>query len=83
MFSEYQLSAALGEADAFVPIAKMKNHSFMGITLCLKNLFGLPPIPPHGRLRNYFYHVIRLSYALPIAWSPAITSLPPMPVAPT
>ncbi len=33
MFSEYQLSAALGEADAFVSIAKMKNHGFMGITL--------------------------------------------------
>ena len=65
MFSEYQLSAALGEADAFVSIAKMKNHGFMGITLCLKNLFGLPPIPPHGRVRTYFHHVIRLSYVLP------------------
>lgn len=65
MFSEYQLSAALGEADAFVSIAKMKNHSFMGITLCLKNLFGLPPIQPHGRIRTYFHHVIRLSYVLP------------------
>lgn len=65
MFSEYQLSAALGEADAFISIAKMKNHGFMGITLCLKNLFGLPPIPPHGRLRTYFHHVIRLSYVLP------------------
>ena len=65
MFSEYQLSSALGEADAFVSIAKMKNHGFMGITLCLKNLFGLPPIPPHGRLRTYFHHVIRLSYVLP------------------
>ena len=65
MFSEYELSAALGENDAFVSIAKMKNHGFMGITLCLKNLFGLPPIPPHGRLRTYFHHVIRLSYVLP------------------
>ena len=65
MFSEYQLSAALGEADAFVSVAKMKNHGFMGITLCLKNLFGLPPIPPHGRVRTYFHHVIRLSHVLP------------------
>ena len=65
MFSEYQLSAALGEVDAFVSLAKMKNHGFMGITLCLKNLFGLPPIPPHGRLRTYFHHVIRLSHVLP------------------
>jgi hypothetical protein len=65
MFREYQLSAALGEADAFVSIAKMKSHAFMGITLCLKNLFGLPPIPPHGRTRSYYHHVIRLSYVLP------------------
>ena len=65
MFSEYQLAAALGQADAFVSIAKMKNHGFMGITLCLKNLFGLPPIPPHGRIRSYFHHAIRLSYVLP------------------
>ena len=65
MFSEYQLSASIGEADAFVSIAKMKNHSFMGITLCLKNLFGLPPIQPHGRVRNYYHHVIRLSHVLP------------------
>ena len=65
MFSEYQLSAELGTADAFVSIAKMKNHGFMGITLCLKNLFGLPPIPPHGRLRTYYHHVIRLSNVLP------------------
>jgi uncharacterized protein (DUF362 family) len=65
IFREYQLSAALGEADAFVSIAKMKSHAFMGITLCLKNLFGLPPIPPHGRARSYYHHVIRLSYVLP------------------
>jgi uncharacterized protein (DUF362 family) len=37
----------------------------MGITLCLKNLFGLPPIPPHGRVRTYYHHPIRLSYVLP------------------
>jgi uncharacterized protein (DUF362 family) len=65
MFREYQLSARLSEADAFVSIAKMKSHAFMGITLCLKNLFGLPPIPPHGRARTYYHHVIRLSYVLP------------------
>jgi hypothetical protein len=44
----------------------MKNHAFMGITLCMKNLFGLPPvIPPEGRTRSYYHHFIRLSYLLP------------------
>ncbi len=65
MFTEYQLSGAFGEADAFVSVAKMKSHAFMGITLCLKNLFGLTPEPPFGRVRRYFHHPIRLSYVLP------------------
>ncbi|MBI2191627.1 MAG: DUF362 domain-containing protein [Planctomycetes bacterium] len=66
MFTRYQLSAVFKDADAVVSVAKMKNHAFMGITLCCKNLFGLPPYPPHGhRARTYFHHVIRLSYVLP------------------
>jgi uncharacterized protein (DUF362 family) len=66
MFDRYTLSACFQDADAVVSVAKMKNHAFMGITLCMKNLFGLPPITlPEGRTRTYFHHVIRLSYVLP------------------
>jgi hypothetical protein len=65
MFSRYMLSDCFADADAVVSIAKMKTHAFMGVTLCLKNLFGLPPMPPHGRPRNYFHHIIRLPYVLP------------------
>lgn len=65
MFSRYQLSTCIGEADAMVSLSKMKNHAFMGVTLCLKNLFGLPPMPPYGRTRSYYHHIIRLSYVLP------------------
>jgi len=66
MFARYALSACFEEADAVVSVAKMKNHAFMGITLCTKNLFGLPPIvPPVGRTRSYYHHLIRLSYVLP------------------
>jgi len=37
----------------------------MGVTLCMKNLFGLPPINlPAGRVRTYYHHVIRLPYVL-------------------
>ena len=65
MFDRYTLSALFQEADAMVSVAKMKNHAFMGVTLCMKNLFGLPPITlPHGKVRTYFHHVIRLSYVL-------------------
>jgi hypothetical protein len=66
MFDRYTLSACFADADAVVSVAKMKNHAFMGVTLCMKNLFGLPPmIPPSGRARTYFHHFIRLSYVLP------------------
>jgi uncharacterized protein (DUF362 family) len=66
MFDQYVLNAVFDEADEVVSIAKMKNHAFMGITLTLKNLFGLPPmIPPEGRTRSYYHHLIRLSYVLP------------------
>jgi uncharacterized protein (DUF362 family) len=65
MFDRYTLSACFEGAEV-VSIAKMKNHLFMGLTLCMKNLFGLPPItPPDGRVRTYFHHFIRLSHLLP------------------
>lgn len=66
MFDRYVLNSIFDETDEFVSIAKMKNHAFMGITLTTKNLFGLPPmIPPQGRTRSYYHHLIRLSYVLP------------------
>ena len=66
MFQRYTLSSCFRDADEVVSIAKMKNHLFMGVTLCMKNLFGLTPNrPPEGRVRTYFHHAIRLSYVLP------------------
>jgi uncharacterized protein (DUF362 family) len=66
MFDRYLLSGCFADADEVISVAKMKNHLFMGVTLCMKNLFGLPPIvPPKGRTRTYFHHAIRLSYVLP------------------
>ncbi|MFH1085556.1 MAG: DUF362 domain-containing protein [Chloroflexota bacterium] len=64
MFRQYLLPGAVVDTDAFVSVAKMKNHAFMGVTLCMKNLFGLPPLEPHGRSRTYFHHIIRLSHVL-------------------
>ena len=42
----------------------MKNHAFMGVTLCLKNLFGQTTIAPLGRPRQYFHHLVRMPYML-------------------
>jgi uncharacterized protein (DUF362 family) len=64
MFRQYLLPTEIMEADALVDVQKMKNHRFMGITLTLKNLFGLIPREPHGRSRQYFHHLVRMPYML-------------------
>jgi len=64
MFRQYLLPESVVETDAMVSVQKMKNHKSMGVTLCLKNLFGLPPMEPHGRSRAYFHHMVRLPYVL-------------------
>jgi len=64
MFRQYLLPSSVADCDAFVSVQKLKNHRFMGVTLCLKNLFGLTPETPHGRSRAYFHHLVRLPYVL-------------------
>lgn len=64
MFQRYTLAQRAVEVDAFISVQKMKNHRFMGVTLCLKNLFGMPPREPYGRARQYFHHLVRLPYVL-------------------
>ena len=64
MFERYPIPHPLTEADALVDVQKMKNHAFMGITLCLKNLFALVSIQPYGRPRFYYHHLVRMPYLL-------------------
>lgn len=69
MFEHYFLPEGVGESiargeGALISVQKMKNHAFMGITLCLKNLFGLMPTEPLGRHRNYYHHLVRMPYML-------------------
>ncbi len=65
MFRQYALPGRVMEADAVVDVQRMKNHAFMGLTLTLKNLFGLLPMrEPGGRARQYFHHLVRMPYML-------------------
>jgi uncharacterized protein (DUF362 family) len=64
MFRQYLLPEAAVDADAFVSVQKLKSHAFMGVTLCLKNLFGLVPTEPYGRSRQYYHHLVRMPYHL-------------------
>ena len=64
MFERYPIPQSTADADAMVSVQKLKNHAFMGVTLCLKNLFGLVPLEPRGRPRGYYHHLVRMSYML-------------------
>ncbi len=64
MFNRYLLSSHFADADAVVSVAKMKSHKSTGITLCTKNFFGVSPLPPAGRPRSYFHHMVRLPYCM-------------------
>ncbi|HKJ86862.1 MAG TPA: DUF362 domain-containing protein [Spirochaetia bacterium] len=64
MFERYPVPSSSLEADAFVSVQKAKNHKFMGVTLSLKNLFGLASVDPNGRPRAYYHHFVRLPYVL-------------------
>jgi uncharacterized protein (DUF362 family) len=64
MFERYPIPQPLTEFDELISVQKMKNHAFMGVTLCLKNLFALAAIQPAGRIRTYYHHLVRMPYML-------------------
>jgi uncharacterized protein (DUF362 family) len=64
MFRSYTMMEGVAAADEVVSVATIKNHAFMGVTGCLKNLFGLMPGEPHGRPRTYYHHLVRMPYML-------------------
>jgi uncharacterized protein (DUF362 family) len=48
MFSAFDLNHAYEDTDVMVSLAKLKNHLSAGVTLSMKNLFGLPPNSLYG-----------------------------------
>lgn len=48
MFSSFDLNHAYADTDVLVSLAKLKNHCTAGVTLSMKNLFGLPPNTLYG-----------------------------------
>jgi uncharacterized protein (DUF362 family) len=47
-FKEFWLNHSYADTDVFVSIAKMKEHATAGITLGMKNLFGITPCTIYG-----------------------------------
>ena len=48
MYPEYVLNRAYADTDVFVSMAKLKNHADCGVTLSLKNCFGIVPVSIYG-----------------------------------
>lgn len=48
MFPAYDLNRAYEDTDVFVSMAKLKNHATCGVTLSLKNCFGITPASIYG-----------------------------------
>jgi uncharacterized protein (DUF362 family) len=48
MFPAFDLNHSYEECDVFVSIAKMKEHATAGITLSMKNCFGITPCTIYG-----------------------------------
>jgi len=48
IFPDYDLNHAYHDTDVFVSIAKLKNHATCGVTLSMKNCFGITPASIYG-----------------------------------
>jgi uncharacterized protein (DUF362 family) len=48
MFSAFDLNRAYEETDVMVSLAKLKQHITAGVTLSMKNMFGLTPSSMYG-----------------------------------
>jgi hypothetical protein len=49
MFSAFDFNHAYEDTDVMISLAKLKNHATAGVTLSMKNLFGLPPTSLYGK----------------------------------
>jgi len=48
VFKAYDVNRAYEECDVFVSLAKLKEHGTAGVTLSMKNCFGIPPCTIYG-----------------------------------
>ena len=53
---ELHLPASLRRADLIVSLPKMKTHHWAGVTLSMKNLFGVMPGVAYGWPKNVLHH---------------------------
>jgi uncharacterized protein (DUF362 family) len=48
LFPAYDVNRSYQDCDVYVSLAKLKEHSTAGVTLSMKNSFGIPPVTIYG-----------------------------------
>jgi len=56
VFPAFLMNHSYEDCDFFVSLGKMKNHEEMGITICIKNLFGITPLGVYGDREKVFHY---------------------------
>jgi uncharacterized protein (DUF362 family) len=66
VFPAFQLNHSYEDCDFFVSMGKMKNHEEMGLTICIKNLFGITPLGIyHDREKIFHYGQVQADAGVP------------------
>lgn len=56
IFPAFQLNHSYEDCDFFVSLGKAKNHEEMGITMSIKNMFGVTPTALYGGREKIFHY---------------------------
>ena len=56
VFPAFHLNHSYEDVDFFVSMGKMKNHEEMGLTICIKNMFGITPLGVYGNREKVFHY---------------------------
>jgi uncharacterized protein (DUF362 family) len=56
IFPAFNLNRSYEDCDFFVSLGKMKNHEEMGVTMCIKNMFGVTPTALYGSRERIFHY---------------------------
>jgi len=56
IFPAFQLNHSYEDCDFFVSLGKAKNHEEMGVTMSIKNMFGVTPTALYGGRERIFHY---------------------------
>jgi uncharacterized protein (DUF362 family) len=74
VFPAFLMNHSYEDCDYFVSLGKMKNHEEMGVTLCIKNLFGITPLGVyHDREQVFHYGYAQAPSGAPVELDPKST----------